>query len=84
MFARIEEDTIIEILKPLSGKKLSECFHPDILKNGEYVPDYLQVGDSKVDGEWPEATAEEPAEDPAEEPAEEPASEEPVAEEPAK
>lgn len=29
--ARISDDTVVEILKPIAGFDIADCFHPDIL-----------------------------------------------------
>lgn len=45
MYARIENNVIVEILKPLNGFKIEDCFHPEILKNTVQVPENAQLGD---------------------------------------
>ena len=88
MLARIENDTVIEVLTPIGGFKVSECFHKDLIALCVDIPNHAQVGWVLVGGEWQEPAPEEPvAEDPvaepvAEEPAPEAVAEEPVAEEP--
>lgn len=43
-YARIKDNTICELLKPIEGFLLEECFHPDILRGVINVPDKAQVG----------------------------------------
>lgn len=60
--ARIVEGKIAEILNPIPGFTLSECFHPDILSQCKQVADEAQVGDDYV------APVETPIETPVETP----------------
>lgn len=60
--ARIVNGKIAEILNPIPGFTLSECFHPDILSQCKQVADEAQVGDDYV------ALVETPVEIPVETP----------------
>ncbi len=53
--ARIVDGIVAEILTPIEGFALSQCFHPSILAACVSVPDEIMPGDA-----WP------PAEPPAE------------------
>jgi len=44
--ARINEGKIAEILLPIPGFTLDQCFHPSILAGTVQVPDAAQVGDN--------------------------------------
>lgn len=46
--ARIVNGKIAEILNPIPGFTLSECFHPDILSQCKQVADEAQIGDDYV------------------------------------
>jgi hypothetical protein len=35
---------VVEIVKPVDGFSLQQCFHPDLLKNIVYCPDEVQSG----------------------------------------
>jgi hypothetical protein len=41
--AKIVNNVVVEILKPIEGFALEDCFHPLILKDTVYVPDDVQV-----------------------------------------
>ena len=45
MKARIIDGVVAEILVPVSGFTVEQCFHPDILAQCVDVPDSMQVGD---------------------------------------
>jgi hypothetical protein len=47
--ARIVDGKIAEILNPIPGFTLSECFHPDVLSQCQQVADEAQVGDDYVE-----------------------------------
>ena len=95
MKAILNENKVVQILTPINGFDLEDCFHKDLLKSAIEVPDYVSSGCTlQDDGTWLDAegvlieasvveepVVEEPAEAPAEEPAEEPAEQ--PAEEPA-
>lgn len=83
MLARMENDIITEVLTPIDGFKVEQCFHKDLIAMCVEVPDHVKVGWSLVDGEW-QAPVEEVIEELAvEEPViEEPVTEETIAEEP--
>lgn len=42
--ARINNGTVIEVLKPISGFDITDCFHPDILAGCVEVADDVQQG----------------------------------------
>ena len=44
MKARIEDNIVVEIFRPIPGFSLQECYHPSILEGLIEVGD-LQVGD---------------------------------------
>jgi hypothetical protein len=44
MYARVKDNTVIEIVKPVDGFSLEQCFHADLLEGGSYVDDTVQVG----------------------------------------
>jgi hypothetical protein len=44
MYARVQNNTVVEILKPVAGFSLEQCFHADLLEGGSYVDDTVQVG----------------------------------------
>lgn len=46
--ARIFNGIVVEILTPIEGFALSECFHPSILAASVSVPDEVMPGDA-----WP-------------------------------
>jgi hypothetical protein len=52
MFARVENDCVVEVVLPLDGLSLVEMFHPDLLS--QFVPcgDQVQPGWVLVDGEF--------------------------------
>lgn len=89
MKAIFNENTVDQILTPVDGFDLKDCFHKDVLKTAADVPDYVSVGCVlQDDGTWLDAQgvlieasvqAEEPA---VEEIIEETVVEEPVVEEP--
>ena len=66
--ARINDGTVVEVLKPIDGFGITDCFHPDILADcvpcGDDVqPGWIVTEDGIVPPE-PEAPAEEaPAEE---------------------
>lgn len=66
--ARINDGTVMEVLKPIDGFDISDCFHPDILADclpcgDEVQPGWIVTEDGIVAPE-PEAPAEEaPAEE---------------------
>lgn len=87
--ARIIDGRVDEIIVPVEGFTIEECFHPDVLAQYTSVPDDAQPGwvlteDGVVDPDAPEPEPEVPAEEEApveEAPAEEaPAEEAPAAE----
>ena len=98
MKAIFNENTVAQILTPVDGFDLEDCFHKDVLKSAIEVPDYVSSGCTiQDDGTWFDAEGvlieasviaeEEPVvEEAVIEEVEEPvveAAEEPVAEEPA-
>jgi hypothetical protein len=43
-YARIQNDTVVEILQQVPGFTVQQCFHPNILAMCEVVDDNAQVG----------------------------------------
>ena len=43
-YARIQGNAVVEILKPVDGFSIQQCFHPELLKNAISCPDEVQVG----------------------------------------
>lgn len=43
-YARIQDNTVVEIVKPVDGFSIQQCFHPDLLKSIFSCPDNVQVG----------------------------------------
>jgi hypothetical protein len=53
MKARIVDNTIVEIITPIPGFSLEQCFHPDILAACIDIPEGASVGWQKNDqDEW--------------------------------
>ena len=84
--ARISDGVVIEVLKPIDGFSVADCFHPDILADcvpcGDDVqPDWIVTEDGfaapEVEPVAPEPVAPEPVEP---EPEVEEVAEEPVVE----
>lgn len=78
--ARITDGVVGDVIVPIEGFSIEECFHPDVLAQYTTVADDVQPGwivteDGIVDPDAPEP---EPEEAPVEEEA--PAEEEPAAE----
>jgi hypothetical protein len=42
--ARINDGTVVEVLKPIDGFDISDCFHPDILADCVPCGDDVQPG----------------------------------------
>ena len=42
--ARIQNNIVAEILVPISGFTLDQCFHPSIIATCEQIEDEVQVG----------------------------------------
>ena len=64
MKARIVNGTVVEILTPISGFSIEQCFHPSILAQCVDLEHGMQVGWVKQeDGSFaaPEAPPEEPS-----------------------
>jgi hypothetical protein len=87
--ARIIDGIVGDVIVPIDGFRIEECFHPDLLAqyvtvNGDVQPGWIVTEDGIVDPNAPEPEAEPEVEEaPAEEtPVEEeaPAEEEPAAE----
>jgi hypothetical protein len=52
-YARIVENTAIEIFVPHDGFKIEECFHPDVLAQFSEVPDnVVEHSTRNPDGTW--------------------------------
>ena len=43
-YARIQGNTVAEIVKPVDGFSIQQCFHPDLLKIIINCPDDVQAG----------------------------------------
>jgi hypothetical protein len=43
-YARIQDNIVAEIVKPVDGFSIQQCFHPDLVKNIVYCPDEVQSG----------------------------------------
>jgi hypothetical protein len=72
-YARIQNNTVAEILQPVPGFTIDQCFHPSIVAMCEYVVDSVQIGwVRQEDGTFADPAATLPAE------VEEPAAETPV------
>ena len=69
MKARIVNGTVAEILVPIAGFRIEDCFHPDILAQCVDVTEGMQVGDA-----YPPATEEVVTEVVEETPPEEPSA----------
>lgn len=54
MYARIVNNVVVELLKPLEGFRIEDCFHPDILSKAVQVAENTQVGDAYVVDPAPE------------------------------
>lgn len=63
MKARIQNNIVVEILVPVAGYRIEDCFHPDILAQCVDVTDGMQVGDT-----YPPVVEEVVEETPPEEP----------------
>ena len=63
MKARIQNNKVVEILVPIAGYRIEDCFHPDILAQCVDVTDGMQVGDT-----YPPVVEEVVEETPPEEP----------------
>jgi len=73
---RIADGKVVEILDPIPGFTLAECFHPSVLAACVAVEDSVSVGD-----DWPPPVVEPVAESVAE-PVVEPVAETPIVTEP--
>lgn len=64
MLARILNSTIVEILTPVNGFSIQDCFHPSLLEGCIPLPEGAEVGwVQQEDGSWaPAAAPEAPAE----------------------
>lgn len=49
-YARIENDTAIEIFIPPTGFTIGECFHPEVASLFTVVPDGTELGATTTDG----------------------------------
>ncbi len=53
MKAIFNENTVAQILTPVDGFDLEDCFHKDVLKSAIEVPDYVSSGCTlQDDGTW--------------------------------
>lgn len=73
--ARIEDNVVVEILTPVAGFSIEDCFHPDILAGCIAVADEVQVDWIVTEDGIVDPNAPEPAPEP-EVPAEETPTEE--------
>jgi len=55
-YARIQDNAIVEFLKPVDGFSVEECFHAEILEQVQVVEDSVELGASLVDGVWKNPT----------------------------
>jgi hypothetical protein len=56
---RVHNNVVIEILEPVSGFSLEQCFHPSIFDTCSTVEDDVQVGWTRQeDGSWTAPVAE--------------------------
>lgn len=60
--AKIVNNVVVEIFKPVEGFSLEDCFHPLILKDTVYIPDDVQVNWVRLEDGTFEAPAETPVE----------------------
>lgn len=66
--ARIIDGAVMEVLKPIDGFDISDCFHPDILADCVPCGDDVQAGWVLTEGGFAAPEPEAPAEEaPAEE-----------------
>jgi len=43
-YARIQGNAVVEIVKPVDGFSIQQCFHPDLLKSIVFCSDEVQSG----------------------------------------
>jgi hypothetical protein len=73
-YARIQENTVVEILQQVPGFTIDQCFHPSIIAMCEMVGDNVRPGWTRQeDGTFADPAATLPAEVVEEAPAETPA-----------
>jgi hypothetical protein len=60
MKARIQNNKVVEILAPIAGFTIDQCFHPDLLAQCVDVTEGMQVGDT-----YPPVVEETPPEEPS-------------------
>ena len=65
MKARIQNNTVVEILIPIAGYRIEDCFHPDILAQCVDVTEGMQVGDVYTPPVVEEVVEETPPEEPS-------------------
>ena len=65
MKARIQNNKVVEILVPIAGYRIEDCFHPDILAQCVDVTDGMQVGDVYTPPVVEEVVEETPPEEPS-------------------
>lgn len=51
-YARVQNNIAVEILTPVPGFAIEDCFHPEILVDAVPVDDTVQPGWTLVDGTW--------------------------------
>ena len=68
MYARVHNKVVTEILKPVDGFAIEDCFHPQVLSACIAVADDVQAGwVQQEDGSFAAPVVETPVETPAEE-----------------
>jgi hypothetical protein len=65
MKARIQNNTVVEILAPIAGFTIDQCFHPDLLAQCVDVTEGMQVGDVYTPPVVEEVVEETPPEEPS-------------------
>lgn len=43
-YARVVENVVVELVTPVPGFAISQCFHPDVVAQLQMVADTVQVG----------------------------------------
>jgi len=43
-YARIQNNVVAEIVKPIDGFSIEQCFHPELVKTMVFCSDEVQVG----------------------------------------
>jgi len=79
--ARINDGTVVEVLRPIVGFDIADCFHPDVLVGCVPCGDDVQPGWIVTEDGIVDPNAPEPEPEPEDEAEEAPAEEAPVEEE---